>query len=448
VQLQALMEKTARLHPQAAWCSRADSTCIVDFHPHVGDRVLATYEYHKQYNGANGHMMHVVLAVGGGSHKKHSMFAAERLSQKVATDWMNENFILHDPSGNAVKPIRDAPGPTAEELLMYPGCTEAHLGLTKLQWQACALVGSKIKLRPDKLAPFSCASPETISKVAALQARHSAEYENALSAMPGGLDPKPEDTTTKNLPDNREDDNEPAVPEEELLKFDSVDALKAKEKNMVESKCVVKGVTMYRSEDCKRFYFVATREEMVLKAGDMLGGIGGGIIVDSAVDKTKAVPWTLPMEDRTHVQLAREKSKKEDNDEDKSKFWSGTLYACLRDLDAVSTKPIKITSFGTATAISENGKQKYTFSTPQGAENHHALDYSMTASKKDVKISSHFFRPGGRQNHGFRTRLFETNVATGFRSCRSHTQAAQSACNNFCTHCASKGPAREGVLAR
>jgi hypothetical protein len=181
-----------------------------------------------------------------------------------------------------------------------------------------------------------------------------------------------------------------------------VDALKAKEKNMVESKCVVKGVTMYRSEDCKRFYFVATREEMVLKAGDMLGGIGGGIIVDSAVDKTKAVPWTLPMEDRTHVQLAREKSKKEDNDEDKSKFWSGTLYACLRDLDAVSTKPIKITSFGTATAISENGKQKYTFSTPQGAENHHALDYSMTASKKDVKISSqNFFGPAVDRTTGF-----------------------------------------------
>jgi hypothetical protein len=400
VQLQALMEKTARQHPQSAWCSRGDSTFVIDFHPHVGDRALATYEYHKMFDGANGRMLHVVLAVNGGSHKKHSVFAAERLSQKVATDWMEEHFVLCDKGGNAVRPVRDAPGPTPDELQRYPGCTEAHLGLTKLQWQVCTLVGSKIKLRPDKLSPFSCASPETTSKVAKMQVKHAAEYENALSSLSGALevktDPKPESPE----PEDPVGDLDPH--QAELVKFESLEALKAKEKNMVECKCITKGVTMYRAENHKAIYFVATKEDVVIKAGEMLGGIGGGIIADSDVNKTKAVPWSLPLDDRTHVQLSREKGKKDDGDEDKSKFWSGTMYACLRDLDAASTKPIKITSFGMATAVSDNGKQFYRFGTPEGAENHHALDFSMTVSKKDSKTTAqNFFSPAIDRATGF-----------------------------------------------
>jgi hypothetical protein len=171
---------------------------------------------------------------------------------------------------------------------------------------------------------------------------------------------------------------------------------------------------------------MATRDDVVLKAGEMLGGIGGGIIVDSSVDKTKAVAWTLPLEDRTYVQLSRDKGK--NDDEDKSKFWSGTLYACLRDLDAASTKPIKITSFGTATAMSENGKQKYTFSSPEGAENHHALDYSMTVSKKDTKVTAqNFFGPMVDRSTGFGQgclrptwRLAFDAVAHTLKPCKVH----------------------------
>ena len=39
---------------------------------------------------------------------------------------------------------------------------------------------------------------------------------------------------------------------------------------------------------------MATSEDMHLEAGDNLGGIGGGNIVDEDEDRTRAVRWKLP----------------------------------------------------------------------------------------------------------------------------------------------------------
>jgi hypothetical protein len=132
-----------------------------------------------------------------------------------------------------------------------------------------------------------------------------------------------------------------------------------------------------------------------LKAGDLMGGIGGGILVDADAAKVKAVPWTLPFGDKTWVQVESNKSKeKDEGTQSKSKYSSGTLYSCLRELDSKSTKPIQLTSFGVATPISENGSQKYTFATPPGAENHRAMEYALTANTPNTKTShGNFFGP-------------------------------------------------------
>jgi hypothetical protein len=150
------------------------------------------------------------------------------------------------------------------------------------------------------------------------------------------------------------------------------------------------GVIMFRDHECKNVYFMAAKEDMVLQAGEMVGGIGGGNIIDSDDSKSKAVPWTLPLGDRTWVQLAKDKDKDKDNDEgdDARKFWSGTLYACIRGLEAKSTKPITMTSFGEASPVTENGNQCYAFKNPEDAENHRAMDYVLTASKPNAKVTA------------------------------------------------------------
>ena len=144
------MEKTQRAHPQLV--NRTDTTFVIDFHPHVGDRALATYEYQKELNGANGHFHHLILAVGKGSHFKHSTYAAARIGERVATDWIEDKIELRDPRGDVVKPVRDAPAPTPADLQSNRGAPEAFAGLAKLDFKTCVISGSKIKIRPDKLA--------------------------------------------------------------------------------------------------------------------------------------------------------------------------------------------------------------------------------------------------------------------------------------------------------
>ena len=399
VQLTALMEKTQRANPQLV--DRSDTTVVIDFHPHVGDRALATYEYQKQFNGANGHFHHLILCIGKGYHFKHSTYAAARVGERVATDWIEDKVELRDPKGIVVKPIRDAPAPTSEDLKLYRGCAEAYAGLGKLDLKTCVLAGSKIKIRPDKLAVFSNASPEIVGKVSKLQEKHTDQFESCLASMA----PKEDNTENHTLLEDQRTDPDPAADDpgaEKYIIFESVDALKVAFKIAAECKSSVKGVVMYRDQDSKAIFFCATREEVTLKPGDFLGGVGGGILVDSDELKVKAVPWTLPFGDKTWVQLENNKNKEKDADGIKCKYSSGTLYSCLRELDSKSTKPIVLTSFGEAKPITENGSQQYTFATPPGAENHRPMDYALTTGTPNTKTTSHnFFGPVLDRSTGF-----------------------------------------------
>lgn len=179
-------------------------------------------------------------------------------------------------------------------------------------------------------------------------------------------------------------------PRDPLLTFESLAALKSNAKITVECKSAAKGVIMLMDDDKKIVYMMAMKEDVVIKAGEMVGGVGGGHITDRDDALAKAVPWSLPQGDKTWVQLARDKDIT-DEEGGKSKYWSGNLYSCLRDVESKCSKPIKLTSFGEIIPVSENGQQKYTFKSPESAENHRNMDYVLTAGKANSKIAAQIF---------------------------------------------------------
>jgi hypothetical protein len=274
--------------------------------------------------------------------------------------------------------------------------------------------------------------PETIGKVSKLQEHHTDKFESRLASMA----PKEGNAENHTLLDDKRGDEDPVVDDpdaEKYITFESVEALKVAFKNAVETRCSMKGVTMYRDQDCKAIFFCATKEEVTLKPGDFLGGIGGGILVDADELKVKAVPWILPLGDKTWVQLENNKIKEKDADGTKCKYSSGTLYSCLRELDSKSTKPITLTSFGEAKPITENGIQKYEFASPPGAENHRPMDYALTAHTPNTKTTSHnFFGPMLDRSTSFGSgalritwRLAFDPIAHTLKPCKVHVTSAK-----------------------
>ena len=135
-----------------------------------------------------------------------------------------------------------------------------------------------------------------------------------------------------------------------------------------------------------------------------MGGVGGGNLIDKNVDTLAAIPWALPKDDQTWVQLNRERGDGGDDGGDKPpKFTSGSLYSVLREIEAKSTTAIRLTSFGEAKPKSENGRHCYDFATPPGAENHRALDFVPTATRgeKQSKLSgNNIFQGLAHRDHG------------------------------------------------
>jgi hypothetical protein len=99
----------------------------------------------------------------------------------------------------------------------------------------------------------------------------------------------------------------------------------------------------------------------------------------------------LPKGDKTWVQLQKVKS---DSGEASAPFVCGTLYSIIREIESKSTKVIKLTSYGEAKPVTENGLQRYEFTTPKGAENHREMDFVLSPSKPGAKVqSNNFFSP-------------------------------------------------------
>jgi hypothetical protein len=271
-----------------------------------------------------------------------------------------------------------------------------------LEFQVCTVAaGSKIIIRQDKIKQFDTASFETLAILETLQKQHQERYECALrSAEKSSGSGNPIDgNEDKNLIDGRDGGNvgpgETGDEEKTLVEFESLDALKAHAQISIECKSALRAVTLLRDDQKQTVYAVAKNEDIVISKGTNLGGVGGGHILDSDEQKSKVVPWSLPEGDKTWVQLSK---KSDDDGEDKCKFVSGTLYSIIRDLESKSTQPLKLTSLGQVTPVTESGVHKYNFASPAGAENHRKLDFVLTPGKPNSKSShANFFAPFVKQ---------------------------------------------------
>ena len=397
-QLKSLLTPSARLTSKADWLGN-QTIMVVDFQAHIGDRAMAVYELRKELNLPG--LCYVNLAVGQGQHQRHALYSATRIRNRVTDDWMQSKLVLTKekllPSGQTVqeevRPTEEPPEPTEAELAQIPGALVAYRGLGKLSFRVCVTQGNKITIRPDKLAQFATCSPDTAGKIKAITERHEAQYMRALSDMDAGAG-KSEAPVLLN--DGRNLNPEPPTEGESipLMEFESLEALRAVTTISGECRAVGKNLFLYRDEAKKMAYILCKTENTILARGTPLGAIGGGSIIDADEDRNKAVPWDLPLGDQTWVQLESKKADRNAEDEEVPKFASGTLYAIARQIESKSTKGLKITSFGDLLPVTESGLQKYTFSTPKGAENHRKLDYVMSTPKPGAKVShGNFFAP-------------------------------------------------------
>ena len=405
VQMRALLTKTKR-QTQCKWLGKDDRLVVLDFYAHVGDRAMATYEVQHSSDGSLGQMHHILVGVGTSQHCKFMKYTAQRIAHQAASDWLDGKLKLyatvHQSNGmqveQQVKPESEVPEPTEDELRKIPGVLEAYQGIGKLELQICTVVGSKVIIRQDKLKQFDTASYEALAQLAILKGKHQKQYENAFRGKDKGKDTGEQDGNAPTGGDNESRiDNDP-VPlmddddvTKDLVEFESLEALKAHAQISSECKSAIKAVTLLRDDQKQTVYAVAKNEDIVISKGTNVGGVGGGQILDSAADMIKVVPWSLPEGDKTWVQLTK---KGDEDTEDKCKFVSGSLYSILRELESKSTKPLKVTSFGAVTAVTEGGVHKYNFASPEGAENHRKLDFVLTAGKPNSKIThANFFAP-------------------------------------------------------
>ncbi len=405
--LRALLTQTQYTIAGSKWLSKEDTLLVLDAHPYVGDRVLASCELLRKPSELPCKICHAVCAVSSTSFAKHAAFATQRLGVKLSKQWLEKTFALYeevkDKSGKLVEqqvsPSETVPEPTEDDMRVYPGALMAFQGVSSLTFKVCAVLNGKIKILPEKLAWATVASPEVIAKVEDLKEMHSNLYENALSAVgrlrttPGKAESEAEGKDCEVLVDGREADASESKDCAELTEWESLEALKASV--IITAECKASGkrsVTLLRDDAAGAAYAVCKTETVTIEKGTNLGGVGGGSIVDLNEEVNSAVSWELPEGDATWVQL---QLKKGDDAEDNRKFTSGTLYSILRDLESKATSPIKITSFGEATGKVEHGRHCYSFSTPPTAENHRKLEYRLApppaGSSKAKVVHGNFF---------------------------------------------------------
>jgi hypothetical protein len=66
-QLKAMLTKSRRQNTKK-WLGSDDVLLVLDFHPHVGDRAMASYELLKNLDGTLGNVHHIMVGVGSGQH--------------------------------------------------------------------------------------------------------------------------------------------------------------------------------------------------------------------------------------------------------------------------------------------------------------------------------------------------------------------------------------------
>jgi len=147
-------------------------------------------------------------------------------------------------------------------------------------------------------------------------------------------------------------------------------------------------------------FLCAKSDDVVIKPGDHIGGIGGGSLLDSDPAKEAAVPWLLPKGDKTWVQRQLEKGQDSDDGPHK-KFAAGSLYSILREIERKTTSPTVMTSYGEVQRLNEAGRQHYKFKNQPGEDNFRKVDFVLNSNKKVPSLChGNLFIPFVSRQHG------------------------------------------------
>jgi hypothetical protein len=117
---------------------------------------------------------------------------------------------------------------------------------------------------------------------------------------------------------------------------------------------------------------MATKDTLV-KEGTQLGGAGGVTIIRQDPDAKKVWPWDMPLNDKTYVQMQRAPT--EEGDQAAKKVTAGTLYSHVRDIEASSAEPPKLTCFGELKPVGTAGRRQYEFQFPRDCEQHERMAF-------------------------------------------------------------------------
>jgi hypothetical protein len=349
-----------------------DEMLVIDVMPYVGDN----YTKSPQSEG-QGRIRHVLVQLQTKDRAdKAATFTERRLANIVTKEWLSRTIILKDRvtdwRGETEEPVypNDAvPAPTDEQLRSIPGGVAAYKGLSALELKACYLRGNRVKIQPAKLAQFDGAPLDVQDQLEILSAEHEKTYEAKLA----GTDEAKEGEPDTKGGDARTPNRAGAQPPAELATYASEEELRAKVTITYSAKAVDKSITLFK--DATETYYLVSAKERVLDMGTHLGGIGGGSLLPEDPEAKRCWPWVLPDGDKTWVQLNRAPSEGEDATKTAPKVTSGTLYAITREIEASSTGPPKLTSFGSLIPSGTPGRHEYRFEFPRDHERHEKLSF-------------------------------------------------------------------------
>jgi hypothetical protein len=356
-----------------------DELLVIDMLPYVGDRAVATYSFSKsQAAEGQGRIRHVLVQLQSKEKAdKAAVFSERRVANIITKEWLSRTVILKDTVSDwrgeteePVYPNDTVPPPTDEQLRSIQGGVAAYKGLSALEFKACSLRGGRVMIQPAKLAEFDGAPLEVQDQLEILVAEHAKTYENKLAEPDESKD---EPVTT--------DDARSAAPANlpapaELVTYSSEEELRSKVTITHSAKAIDRSITILK--DASENYFLVAAKDMVLNLGTHIGGVGGGSLLAEDSQAKKRWAWDLPDGDRTWVQLSRPAVEGEDAAKASSKISAGTLYALAREIEASTTGPPKLSSFGGLLPSGTPGRHGYRFEFPRDHERHDKLSFVLT----------------------------------------------------------------------
>ena len=177
--------------PGAPWVTVHDHVDVVEMHPHLGDGAVSS---HRLMNNVRFPctIRHFIAQLGYKFVKEFADYTLKRITQMLEQEWCDGQGTLYTfekvSESLCVKtPVRATATvfvPAQSDLIAIPGCHEAYLGITKLEFQVCRVAATgHIKIVPEKSQQFHGASDLIKSEARALEENHTREFEHLLIDM-------------------------------------------------------------------------------------------------------------------------------------------------------------------------------------------------------------------------------------------------------------------------